>query len=727
METSVSPGFQADASRIGWITFDDPDRSANVLTEAVMRRFGETLDEARAAAREGRIHVLVVRSGKPASFIVGADIDAIASIEDPAEAETKIRMGQAVFNDLAAMPVPTVAAVHGPCVGGGLELALACRHRFLSDSKRTSVQFPEVMLGILPAWGGTTRLPRLIGLRPSLDMLLAGRKKDARAAKRLGIADEVLPADLFEAKVRERAVAIAGREREQGQEPSTPPGGLIGRLVSGTAPGRAVVLAMARRQVMSTTGGHYPAPLRILDLLRKHAGGSVEESLAAEARAAAELIVSPVCKNLLHVYYLREAARKGTGVPHGNVEPRSISVLGVLGAGVMGGGIAHLAAQNDVRVYMKDIRHEAVTGGLQHARSRFDRAVERRRLSKREARQRMELISGGLDYHGIAPADLVVEAVVERMDVKRQVLAEAERNVSTACVIATNTSSLSVNEMAGALTTPDRFCGMHFFNPVDRMPLVEVVRGEATSDRTVATVYAFALRLDKVPVVVADGPGFLVNRILGPYLNEAGFLLGDGASIERVDAVAKEFGMPMGPLRLIDEVGIDVSRHAGASLHQALGDRLTPSPALVALGNTERLGKKGGAGFYRYERGREKGVDESVYEELASVLPPRRDMPEREIRMRLLVAMINEAARVLDEGIAASAADVDLAMIMGTGFPPFRGGLLRFADTLHPRSVCEHARELQGSHGNRFEPPPLLERLANEDQTFYEAFPGSSA
>ena len=720
----MSPGFRADELRIGWITFDDPDRSANVLTETVMRRFGETLDEARAAAREGRARVLVVRSGKPASFILGADIDAIASIEDPADAEAKIRRGQAVFNDLAAMSIPTVAAVHGACVGGGLELALACRYRFLSDSKRTSVQFPEVMLGILPAWGGTTRLPRLIGLQPSLDMLLAGRKRDARAARRLGIADEVLPADLFEAKVRERALEIAGRDGAQERSPR--PGGLLGR-VSGTATGRAVVLAMARRQVMSSTGGHYPAPLRILDVLKKHAGGSVEESLAAEARAAAELVVSPVCKNLLHVYYLREGARKGTGVPRTDVEPRPVSVLGILGAGVMGGGIAHLAAQNGVRVYMKDIRHEAVTGGLQHARSRFDRAVERRRLGRREAAQRMELIAGGLDYHGIAPADLVVEAVVEHMDVKRQVLAEAERSVSSTCVIATNTSSLSVDEMAQALEAPDRFCGMHFFNPVDRMPLVEVVRGEATSDSAVATVYGFALRLDKVPVVVADGPGFLVNRILGPYLNEAGFLLGDGASIERVDAVAKEFGLPMGPLRLIDEVGIDVSRHAGASLHRALGDRLAPSPALVALGSTDRLGKKGGHGFYKYEKGRETGVDESVYEALASVLPPRREMPEREIRMRLLVAMINEAARVLDEGIARNAADVDLAMIMGTGFPPFRGGLLRFADTLRPRSVCEHARELQGSHGDRFAPAPLLERLAAEDRTFYEMFPGSAA
>ncbi|HSH74304.1 MAG TPA: 3-hydroxyacyl-CoA dehydrogenase NAD-binding domain-containing protein [Longimicrobiales bacterium] len=716
-----SPTFDTDEEGVGWITFDDPGRSLNVLTEGVMRRLGEALDEARAAAREGRIQALVLRSGKPSSFIAGADIDAIASIEDPAEAEAKIRMGQAVFNDLAAMSVPTVAAVHGACVGGGLELALACRHRVLSDAKRTSLQLPEVMLGILPAWGGTTRLPRLVGLQASLDMLLTGRKVDARKAKRMGIATEILPADLFDSKVRDFARALPSGE--SGRRPG--PRERLARAVGSTAAARALMLGIAHRKVMSTTRGHYPAPLRILEILRKHAGGGIEESLAAEARAAAELVVSPVCKNLIHVYFLREAARKGAGLRSTDETPRPIRTLGVLGAGVMGGGIAHVAAGSEVRVYMKDIRHEAVTSGLKHARSRFDRAVERRRLTRREAAQRMELIAGGLDYHGISAADLVVEAVVERMDVKLQVLAEAERHVSEECILATNTSSLSVDTMAEALESPDRFGGLHFFNPVDRMPLVEVVRGSRTSEKTVAALYDFTLRLGKVPVVVRDGPGFLVNRILGPYLNEAGFLLGDGASIEDIDRAAADFGMPMGPLRLIDEVGIDVSRHAGAALHEALGDRLLPSPVLVALGGTERLGKKGGVGFYRYENGKEKEVDASVYDELGSVVPPRREVDQQKILMRLLIAMINEATRLLDEGIARSASDVDLAMIMGTGFPPFRGGLLRFADTLHPRALLEHASELRHAHGDRFEPPRLLDRLAEEDRGFYAAFPAN--
>ncbi|MBM4185098.1 MAG: fatty oxidation complex subunit alpha [Gemmatimonadetes bacterium] len=713
----LNPSFEVDADKIGWITFDDPDRSLNVLTEPVMRRFGEAVDAARAAGREGRIGVVVIRSGKPDSFIAGADIDAIAGITDRADAETKIRLGQAIFNDVASLPIPSVAAIHGVCVGGGLELALACRYRVLSDSKKTGLQFPEVMLGILPAWGGTTRLPRLIGLQASLDMLLTGRRTDAAKARRMGLATEVVPDTLLAAKVRDFAIAVS-----RGHAPLPPKRGLSARVLESTPPGRKLVLSVARKKVLSSTGGHYPAPLRILDLLAAHAAGSVEASLAAEVSAAADLVVSPVCKNLVHVYYLREGAKKLPGVA-ADVTPKTVKSIGVLGAGVMGGGIAHLAADNGIRVYMKDIRHEAVTGGLQHARRTFDKLVERRRLSKREATQRMELIGGGLDFRGLASADVVVEAVVERMDVKRAVLRDTEAHVAADCVLATNTSSLSVDEMASALARPGRFCGMHFFNPVDRMPLVEVVRGASSTDIAVATVHALALRMGKVPVVVRDGPGFVVNRILGPYLNEAGYLLGDGASIERIDAAAKLFGMPMGPLRLIDEVGIDVSRHAGASLHAALGERLAPSPVLLALGNTKRLGRKGGAGFYLYEKGEEKGIDETVYADLASVVPPRREIPEQQIVNRLVLAMVNEAARVLEERIVTSASAVDLAMIMGTGFPPFRGGLLRWADSIGPKAVNYDLEELRQAHGDRFAPAPLVTELADTDGRFYRAFP----
>ena len=337
----------------------------------------------------------------------------------------------------------------------------------------------------------------------------------------------------------------------------------------------------------------------------------------------------------------------------------------------------------------------------------------------------MTLISGGLGYEGFARQDLVVEAVVEKMDIKRIVLRETENAVRKGCILATNTSSLSVDEMASALARPEDFVGMHFFNPVHRMPLVEVVRGARSSDHAVATTYALALTLGKVPVVTNDGPGFLVNRILGPYMNEAGFLLANGASIEAVDRAAKKFGMPMGPLRLVDEIGIDISRHAGQSLYEALGDRLTPSPPLVALADSGRLGKKGGLGFYRYENGKEKGSDPEIYAVLSRAVPDvRATLGEREIRGRLVLAMVNEAARVLEEGIVRRASDVDLGMIMGTGFPPFRGGLLRFADTIHSRTILSRLEELEERHGTRFAPADLIRRLARENRGFYESFPG---
>jgi 3-hydroxyacyl-CoA dehydrogenase/enoyl-CoA hydratase/3-hydroxybutyryl-CoA epimerase len=719
VKPSPTPTLTIDGRGIGWIVFDDPERTLNVLTERVMRRLADIVEETRLAATGGRVKVVVVRSGKPDSFIAGADLDAIAAVEDPRVAEAQVRLGQAIFMEVETLPVPTVAAIHGICVGGATELALACRHRVVSDSPKTRIGLPEVQLGILPAWGGTTRLPRLVGLRAALDLLLTGKQIDADRAHRIGFAGRVLPAGLF----LDEVTGFALRCVDLPAGASIPKRGLGNRLLDDTAPGRRVILAGARKKVLARTGGHYPAPLRILDILRANLGRSVEKSLDAEARAAGELVVSSVSKNLIHVFRMREAARKGRRLQRSRREPRVVERIGVLGAGVMGGGIAQVAAFHGIRVRMKDVRHEAVTGGLRHARSLFDDAVSRRHLARAEASLRMELISGGLDYSGFGAADLVVEAVVERLDTKRKVLAEVEGEVSEDCILATNTSSLSVDAMADVLRRRDRFCGMHFFHPVHRMPLVEVVRGSKTSDEAVRTVCALALRLGKVPVVVEDGPGFLVNRVLAPYLNEAGWLLADGVSVQHIDAAARAFGMPMGPLRLLDEVGIDVSTHAGTSMADALGDRLAPAPPLVALAASGRRGRKGGLGFYRYQKGKERAVDEAVYDDLGDAVPSgRRKLDPLEIRRRLVVQMINEAARALDEGIVSTARDLDLAMVMGTGFPAFRGGLLRFADAQHPRAVLDRTRALQEVHGDRFAPAPLLEDLARSGRPFYDAF-----
>lgn len=712
------PFLEVQEGGLAHLRFDDPSRRANVLSEEVMRGLAQRIEEVRQEVSAGRIQGLLVFSGKPDAFIAGADVEAIAEVESPVAGADASRLGQAIYHDLETLDIPTVAAIHGACAGGGLELSLACRYRVASDHPRTRMGLPEVQLGILPAWGGTTRLPRLIGLQAALDMLLTGRLVDSRKARRSGLVDAVLPSEFFL-----EAASDFLRARLEGKDLSPRKRSLPQRLLEDTAPGRRIILAKARTSVMEKTGGHYPAPLRILDVVKASLGAPREQAFALEAETAGELIASQVSKNLIHVYHLREAARKGEGIP-GLDEAGEVRRMGVVGAGVMGGGVAHLMADQGIDVRLKDLRHEAIAGALQHARGLFRKGVERRKLTRLEADARMERISGGLDYAGFGTLDLVVEAVVERMEVKRSVLAEVEEKVPAHCVLTTNTSTLSVDEMATALQRPEQFAGMHFFNPVDRMPLVEVIRGEKSGDAAVATVYRLAVRTGKVPVVVRDGPGFLVNRILGPYLNEAGHLLAEGARVEAVDAAAKDFGMPMGPLRLLDEVGIDVARHAGEVLHAAFGNRLEPSAPLVALRETDRLGRKGGRGFYLYEKGKEKGVDPSIYDALGRAVPSSRvEVEAREMRTRLILAMANEAARVMEDGIVERAWELDLAMIMGTGFPPFRGGLLRYVDALHPRTVVDRLREYSQRLGSRFTPAPVLVELADADERFYERFP----
>lgn len=725
----MNPRFGIDADGVGRITFDDPGRAHNILTQPVLEELGGIVARADQAAREGTLRALLVDSGKPGSFVAGADVTAIAAVAESGDREVAVeavRAGQALFGRIAALPVPTVAAIHGICLGGGTELALACDYRICDDDDRTRIGLPEVQLGILPAWGGTTRLPRLVGLRAALGIMLTGKPARVSRAKRIGLVDRVFPRQQFRERslefVRSLAEGAGGRTDAAGRRRARTRRrrGVVGWLLDGTPPGRAIVLRTARKQVLKRTGGHYPAPLRILDVVRKGIGRPMAEGFELEAKAVGQLMASPHCRNLLFLFQLREGARKGPWAEGGRAAP--VGRMAVIGAGQMGGGIAQVAAYNDLPVRMKDVRHEAVAGGLAHARSIFDGAVKRRSLRRRDAMRKMGLISGGLDYAGVRRADLVVEAVVERMDIKKAVLKEVEAVVGPDAVIATNTSSLSVDEMASVLDHPGRFAGMHFFGPVHRMPLVEVVRGEKTDPGTIETIAALVVRMGKVPVVTRDGPGFLVNRILGLALNEAGHLLDEGCGVQALDRIWTDFGMPMGPCRLIDEVGMDVARHAGDSLAEAFGERMAPSASLVALGESGRLGRKGGKGFYLYENGKEKGVDGTVYADMGQSARRVSPDPARTCD-RIVLAMVNEAARILEDGIVASAADVDLGMVMGTGFPPFRGGLLRYADDRGLDEVLQVVEGFAGEVGGRFQPSGLLVDLARKGNTFHGAFP----
>ena len=712
-----SPRLSVEEDGLAHLIFDAPDRSANILTSGTMRRLAEILGGLREASAAGEVRGVLVSSLKP-TFIVGADIGELAAVRDGDDAEAVARIGHEIFLELEELPVPTVAAIHGACMGGGTELALACDYRVASEHPKTRIGLPEVRLGILPAWGGTTRLPRLVGLRHALGPLLSGKPLRAGEARRIGLVDDLLPHARFPEHaarfLRERIPRSPSRSRRRRT--------LADRLLDRAPPARRLVLGAARRRVIRKTGGHYPAPLRILDVLGRSAGRPAARGFEAERRAARDLIGSPVSGNLIHLFHLQQRARKGLRRVS-EEPPAGIGGIGVVGAGTMGGAIAQLAASHGHPVHLLDLRREAVSAGLARARWLFDSAIRHRRTTRRQAARGMERIRGCLDYTGFRALDLVIEAVAERLSVKEEVLGELEAAVGERCLLATNTSSLSVAELARGLDRPERFLGMHFFHPVHRMPLVEIVRGPRTDDSAVAAAYALSLAMGKLPVVVGDSPGFLVNRILGPYLNEAGHLLGEGASIEAIDRAATAFGMPMGPLRLLDEVGIEVAARAGENLRAAHGERLAQAGALTRLRGAGRTGRKGGSGFYRYRRGREAGPDPGAYEAIGRAGGPGPGLPPEVVRDRLLLPMVNEAARALSEGVTASARDLDLAMITGAGFPAFRGGLLRHADQAGLPAVVRRLQNLERSSGSRFAPAALLCRLAEEGRGLHDAFP----
>jgi 3-hydroxyacyl-CoA dehydrogenase / enoyl-CoA hydratase / 3-hydroxybutyryl-CoA epimerase len=696
---------------VAFVTFDLQGEKVNKLSRAVMERLGAILDE---LSQPSSLRGAIFTSSKGGVFLAGADLSEIRTVSAADEAEAAAAAGQAIMDRIEALPFPVVAAIGGICLGGGTEIALACRGRIGTDHPKFQIGLPEVNLGILPAWGGTTRLPRLVGLRSALDLALTGRSIDARKAANIGLLDRAVPHGQLRSQalrlVEELGRVARGRTRRRRRS--------IGEwALEGNPLGRWVLFRQARKRVLSQTKGHYPAPLAVVEVMRK-GRSSRERSFEMERTYLRDLLPGDVSKSLVHLFFLSEAAKKSPGVDaraHGNVAPVKLETAGLLGAGTMGGGIARLLASRDLPVRLKDVSPEALGAGLSAARSLFEERRKRRRMSARDVDRRMALIAPTLDYSGFGRLDLVLEAIVEDMEIKKRVFRELEPLVPEGCIVASNTSTLSVSEMQAVLERPGRFAGFHFFNPVDRMPLVEVIRGVATDDRTTASLVALAKRLGKTPVVVKDGPGFLVNRILGPYLNEASYLLLETADAASVDRAFVSFGMPMGPLRLLDEVGIDVAQKAGRVLARAFAERVEASGILDRLVERGRLGKKKGIGFYRYDGGRVL-----VDPDLPSVVDARRGAldPSAAIE-RGIGLMVAEACRCLDDGIVGTPGELDLAMVMGTGFPPFRGGLLRHADRYGLTRIVDELETWAARKGSRFTPPPSLVDRARAGRGFY--------
>ena len=705
----VTLRLEIDADKIAWLIFDAPDSRVNLLDSRVMRHLDRHLAELESRIATGHPIAVVIWSAKPGTFIAGADVNEIAEIEDAEDGRRKSAMGQRIFNRLGRLGIPKIAAIRGACLGGGTELALACDWRLASDATATTIGLPEIKLGLIPGFGGSVRLPRLIGIQRALSMILTGRSLSASHAYRYGLVDQVFEDTGFQHSVAQVALdAVLGRvERELPHETARD------RFLENTGLGRRLLFRGARKRVRNASGTRYPAALKAIDVIEETLDLPIDEALAIEAAALGEVATTDVCRNLVRLFRGGRAANKAFA-PEIAAQQREVKKVAVLGAGVMGGGIAELAAAHDIPVILKDIDRDALDVGLRHANELLQKAGKRGIIAPEEVGLKFALIHGTLDYERFGDVDVVIEAVVERLHVKRQVLRDVEAELPPHAVFATNTSSLSVTELGRAAVRPDRVVGLHFFNPVHRMPLVEIIRGESSSDAALATAVRLARRLGKTPVLVADRPGFIVNRLLAPYLNEVGFLLNDGADVVGIDRSLKAFGLPMGPCRLLDEVGFDVAAHVAKEMARAFGDRMRPSAALEMLTALGRLGKKNDRGFYTYSD-REERVDREVSRAFGSGGGGVR--PE-EIVDRCLLISVNEAMYALEEGVVAGPGDVDLAMVLGTGFPPFRGGPLAWAESRGAAVVRDRLLELQERHGDRFAPAPGLEKLAATNGSF---------
>lgn len=713
MSTAIQ--HRVDGDGILRILFDAPDEPVNVLHAHLLEHLGKLLDEARP---RDDIRGLFLGSSKPGIFLAGMDLTEIAEVTDAYRASEGARLGQSIFQRIADLGKPSVCAIGGTCLGGGTELALACTFRVAADDPSIRIGLPEVKLGIIPGFGGSQRLPRLVGPLAAIDLILTGKELRPKQALKLGLIDRMVP----EGRLTEQSLQLLRDCFERGSidRPASMHAKRNGldRLIENVGPVRRWVIGRARERTgKKIRAEQYPAPFRALEAIEAALTQPIADGLGLEARIVGQLVPTPTSKNLIWLFQNQAALKSSEGGIQ--AAPRRVRKLAVVGAGIMGGGIARLAADREIPVRLRDLHYDAILTALQTARKVWDYKLKRRRITPREVDQKMAFIAPTLDESGLRQADVVIEAVVERLEVKQQVLAEIEPRIHDRAVFASNTSSLPITEIAARAHYPERVVGMHFFNPVHRMPLVEVIAGRRSSPEAVATVRALAIRMGKVPVVVQDGPGFLVNRVLTLYLNEAMQMLMEGLRIEDVDRAMVAFGMPMGPFALLDQVGLDTAQHVGEVLEQAFGARVSGTESVLeALVGAGRLGQKTGRGFYRYRSGKRLHPDGENYRLVGD--PESRKLPPETLQERMVLAMINEAAICLQEGVVREPRDVDVAMVMGTGFPPFRGGLLRHADAVGVPIVADRLGRLAEAQGDRFRPAELWADMVRRQQRFYE-------
>ncbi len=699
---------------IAVITFDLPNEPVNKFSASVIAEFDAILT---TIEQDRSVKAAVLISGKPDVFIAGADIDAFLEFRTAKDAADASAFGHRMMSRLEKSRAPVVAAINGGCLGGGLEAALACAYRIATDHPKTVLALPEVQLGLIPGAGGTQRLPRTVGLQAALDMILTGKNVRAKKALQMGLVDELVHPSILRTIAIQRAREIgAGTLRHEEKKH-----GAKELVLEDNPIGRAVVFRQAREMTLKKSRGHYPALLAALDAVSAGYHGSPEQGFAEEARLFGEMAASPVSKELIFLFYATTALKKDLGVAVDPPAPRPVTRIGVLGTGFMGAGIAAISAMQGIPIRFKDTKHEQVARGISAVRDVLKDRLTKRQITRQQFDDQLSLVSGTVDYTGFKHVPIVIEAVFEELGVKHKVLAELEPLLDERAIFATNTSTIPITRIAEGARRPERVIGMHFFSPVHKMPLLEVIVTPKTAPDVITTTVAFGRKLGKTVIIVNDAPGFFANRILAPYINEAGRMLDEGVAIEAIDKAMLEFGFPVGPITLLDEVGIDIAGKSGAIMSAAFGDRLQPSQSLGKVLGAGRLGRKGKKGFYLYdENGKKGGVDESVYE-LLPTGSRRTTIPKEEIQRRCSLAMVNEAARCVEEGIVRQPRDGDIGAVFGIGFPPFRGGPYRHIDAVGVAEVVRQLEALNAQHAGRFTPCALLVKMAHEGRRFYPA------
>ncbi|MEQ3492231.1 fatty acid oxidation complex subunit alpha FadJ [Vibrio sp. SSH13-20] len=696
--------LKIDEQNIAWLAIDVPNEKMNTLQAA----FADEMKEIFAQLKDtSGVKGMIIHSLKPDNFVAGADVRMLEACTTASEAEALAKQGQELFQQLSDLPYPVVAAIHGPCLGGGLELALACDYRVCTDSDKTRLGLPEVQLGLLPGSGGTQRLPRLIGLLPSLDLILTGKQLRAKKAKKLGVVDACVPETIL--------LDVAKQLIEKGKNKGKKKQSTKEKLMSGSGLGRKFVFEQAAKKTNEKTRGNYPATVAILEVIQHGLEKGFAQGQELEAKRFGELVMSSESKALRSIFFATTEMKKENGA---EAEPAAVNRVGVLGGGLMGAGISHVSvAKAKVPVRIKDVSNDGVLNALNYNYKLFEKQRKRRIISKAGLQSKMLQLSGGIDFTSFNHIDVVIEAVFEDLDLKQTMVADIEANAKPETIFATNTSSLPIHKIAEKAERPENIVGLHYFSPVEKMPLVEVIPHETTSEETISTVVALAKKQGKTPIVVKDKAGFYVNRILAPYMNEAAHILLASEPIEQLDGALLDFGFPVGPITLLDEVGVDIGAKIMPILVNELGERFKGPDVFDTLLNDGRKGRKSGKGFYTY-KGKKKEVDKSVYKLLN--LTPESKLSDNDIALRCVLPMLNEAVRCLDDGIIRSPRDGDIGAIFGIGFPPFLGGPFRYMDQFGLKELVEKMNEFASKYGDRYAPCDGLLTRAGEGRNFYD-------